>query len=63
MTKTESAEIRWWRLSGAWLGIGASPGSLLMGVIIAPLAGLLLSSLATALWAVKSRHFAFEKTP
>ncbi len=28
------AERRWWQVSGAWLGIGTSPGSLLIGALI-----------------------------
>lgn len=31
----ESADVRWWHVSGAWLGIGTSPGSLLLGALIA----------------------------
>lgn len=43
-------ERRWWHVSGAWLGIGTSPGSLLLGALIAarhsgpvPLLSILLS--------------------
>ncbi len=35
MSVTDSSEKRWWNVSGAWLGIGTSPGSLLLGALIA----------------------------
>ena len=31
----DSGDRRWWQVSGAWLGIGTSPGSLLLGAMIA----------------------------
>lgn len=50
MSVTDSGEKRWWNVSGAWLGIATSPGSLLLGVLIAfrhggavPLLSILLS--------------------
>ncbi|MCO6451141.1 MAG: hypothetical protein J5I90_10180 [Caldilineales bacterium] len=35
MAKEKSGDPRWWNVSGAWLGIGTSPGSLLLGALIA----------------------------
>ena len=35
MAEMASGEKRWWHVSGAWLGIGTSPGSLLLGALIA----------------------------
>lgn len=50
MSQTETGARRWWQVSGAWLGIGTSPGSLLLGALIAsrhggsvPLLSILLS--------------------